>query len=92
MNKKITVTTTGTEEIIMGNDQILTFAAVGDQTDFVCSGEVLLNDDGNWLVAQAAMVDSTLYSTNSGARKFRFNVTNMGTATTIDLEISGANL
>lgn len=92
MQNKTTITATGqTTEIDLNNFDRLTFAAKGDAADYVLTAQVKLTDQGNWFPAQA-LVDNTLYSTVSGAVKLRFDCTDLGTATTIDIEMSGAQL
>lgn len=92
MQKLETITATGTTDAItLNNFDRLTFASTGDATDYTLTAEVQLVDDSRWYPAQI-MVDKELYSTRTGARALRFNCTDLGTATTIDAEVSGAQL
>lgn len=93
MQKKFTLTATGqTDSIAISPSNILTFASIGDAADYTLDAQVKLTDDGSWIDAQADMADSTLYSTVSGARHVRFDLTALGTATSIDIEITGSDL
>ena len=93
MQKKFTITTVSTETIdLIGEDNVLTFASLGDAADYTLNAEVQLTEGGNWFTAQAAMVDNTIYSTVSGVRAVRFDMTGLGTATTVDVEVTGANM
>jgi len=93
MQKKITVISVSTSDVILlSSSDILTFAAVGDQSDYVVAAEVRLTDNGNWFVMQAAMTDGEIYSTVSGVVAVRFDLTDLGTAATVDIEISGADM
>ncbi len=93
MQKKFTVTAISTTDAIAtdGSNRY-TFAAVGDASDYTIDVQVRLTDDGNWFTAQAAMVDGEIYAAVAGARAIRFDITALGAATTIDIEVTGANL
>ncbi len=94
MQKKFTVTTVTVNTIeLVGEGNLLTFAALSTAaTDYTLNAEVQLTRGGNWFTAQAAMVDDTIYSTVSGVRAIRFDMTSLGTATSVDVEITGANM
>lgn len=94
MQKKFTLTATGVTDVIeLSPNDIMTFAAKGDQTDYTLAAEVVLVDKGladsefRWFPAQT-IADNTLYSTNSGVRRVRFNLTDIGTATSVDIEVT----
>ncbi|MCK5605239.1 hypothetical protein KAR91_25330 [Candidatus Pacearchaeota archaeon] len=92
MKNKTTITATGqTDAITLNRFDRLTFASIGDVDDYTLIAQVKLNDQGNWFSAQI-MTDDTPYSTISGAIQVRFDCTALGTATTIDIEVSGAQL
>ncbi len=92
MKNKTTITATGqTDAITLNRFDRLTFAALGDQSDYTLIAQVKLNETGNWFPAQT-LVDNKLYSTVTGAVQLRFDCTSLGTATTIDIELSGAQL
>ena len=77
-----------TNEISIASDEILTFSISGSGT---VQAEIKLttDDDAVWKVAQVC-ADGELYSTNSGARKFRFNQTAASGVTIC--EVTGAKL
>jgi len=92
MKNKTTITATGqTDTITLGRSDRLTFASVGDATDYTLTAQVRLTENGNWFPAQV-MADNTLYSTISGVAELRFDCTGLGAATTIDIEVSGAEV
>lgn len=93
ISNKITIISTGASEATnVSPDEILTLVAVGDAADYTANVEVKLTELGNWVVAETGLADSTPKTTTGGVTEIRLNVSDMGTATTIDFEVSGANL
>lgn len=96
MQKKFTLTETGTTDIIVLNgDEHITFGALGDEADYTLTAQVKLTDNGIWFDAQVIVDNATednLYSSVSGARALRFNLTALGTATSINVEVTGRQL
>ena len=92
MQKKFTLTETGTTDtILVSPSDIITFGAQGDASDYTLTAEVKLTDNGNWFTAQA-ITDDEIYSTVSGVRAFRFNLTALGAASSIDVEVTSADM
>lgn len=93
MQKLFDLTATGaTDPIELNPDSQLTFAVKGTGgTDYILTAQVKLTDNGEWFDAQS-ISDSIIYSTVTGARAFRFNLTDLGSATSVKAEITGAKL
>ena len=93
MQQKLTFGTPQTQSIlIINSDDIFTFASEGiGATDYVIKAEVQLTNLGTWFPVQN-MVDKTVYSTSSGVHAIRFNLTDLGAASSVCVEITGASL
>lgn len=91
MQKKFTITATGAGDAIkLSGDERLVFGAQGTGgTDYVIDVQVKLVNGGNWYDAEAGIIDSELYITDAGVREVRYNCTDLGSATSIDFEITG---
>jgi hypothetical protein len=92
MQKLLIRAATGTtDSITIAPSNILTFAAIGDVADYTLTAQVKLTDNGAWFDAQV-MTDGAIYSTVSGARAIRFNLSALGTASVVDIEVTGSDL
>lgn len=92
MQENYTLTATGTTTIKkLDGFERMTFASVGDAVGYTLTAQIRITDNGNWFDAQD-MADGRIYSTVTAAREIRFNLTALGSATTVDIEINGAKL
>ena len=89
MQKRFEITGTGTgDPIELQGDERLTFASTGSGgTDYALDVEVKLTRDGSWRSAQT-LIDGTIYATVSGCREVRYNCTSLGSASSIELEVT----
>lgn len=84
-----TITATGVQPVVgLDNTPLITFASVGDASDYTLIAEAQLVANGPWYPMQT-MVDNSPFSTQSSIFAARYNCTSLGTATTITADMTG---
>lgn len=86
-----TITSTGAGTAIdIPPMQKVNYVAVGDASDYTANVEAKLTKTGNWVAIETGITDSTPSAVDGVIQEIRLNVSDLGTATTIQFEVSGS--
>jgi len=87
---KQTHTTTGTKTAIdIPPNAAISFVTIGDVGDYTADVEVLLTGSGTFVAAETAITDKDIRTTTGPIQQIRINISDLGTATTLDFEVLG---